>query len=380
MTTALLDSATTLQSTAWKDDLLTRICVRLQLTRTQYEAAKTHYLSVAEWLAAPESAIASLRPEIYPQGSLRIGTTVKPWGRDEYDLDFVLWLALYAHLHPVQVLDAVELRLRGHGTYAPMVERKSRCIRLNFAGQFHLDILPARPDLRLGGTHVLVPDCVLHDWKESNPKGFAEWFESRAALQLIEVKRAAAVEPLPMPEGAEDKNALQLAVQLLKRWRDIRFAAKPEEAPISIVLTTLAATHYAGETRPLEALHAIVGRINRAIPGFGRLIVCNPANPLEDLSERWNQDAKAYQSFVAAMREIEGDLTDLQRMSGTANVGKSLEKLFGETAQAAIREQVEAVEKARKSSQLGVSRGGAITAAVGSSGVVPVRRNTFYGS
>jgi hypothetical protein len=365
------------QSTSWLDDILIRICILLQLTPTQYEDAEAHYLSVAKWLGLPESPIAPLRPEIYPQGSLRIGTTVRPWLREEYDLDLVLGLALYHNANPIEVLNWVERRLRDHGTYAPMVERKNRCIRLNFAKQFHLDILPARPDLVLGGTHVLVPDRAAADWKESNPKGYAAWFESKGKLQVEAAKRAA-VEPLPPPEGARDKNTLQLSVQLLKRWRDLRFAKTPDLAPISIVLTTLAGTHFAGELHPIHAIFNIVQKINNSIPGAGRLAVCNPANSHEDLSERWDKDPAAYRAFVSGMRELEAELAALQHL-GVPEASRRLEQLFGEVAPRAIRGQAEAVEKARGNSQLGVTRTGAITT-VASSGVVAVRRNTFYGS
>jgi len=376
MAMAFLDIPRALPSSNWLNDVLIRICILLQLTKTQYKEAEAHYLSVAEWLRAPASPIATLNPDIYPQGSLRIGTTVRPWWREEYDLDLVLWLELYQNANPIEVLDLVERRLRDHGTYAPMVERKNRCIRLNFARQFHLDILPARPDLRFSGSHILVPDCAAKDWKESNPKGYAAWFEGRGALQLAEGTRAA-IEQLPLPEGAEDKNALQLAVQLLKRWRDIRFANTPELAPISIVLTTLAGLNYTGELNPIEALSAIVQRINCTVPSFGRLVVCNPANPHEDLSERWDGSPEAYGAFVAAMRDLESDLAELQR-PGMPATSQRLERLFGETAPMAIREQAATVETMRKTSELGVARTGAITV-VTSSGAVPVRRNTFYG-
>jgi hypothetical protein len=376
MTTTLLDTPNALLPSSWLNDVLVRICILLQLTKSQYKEAETHYLSVAEWLRAPASTISALAPDIYPQGSLRIGTTVRPWRREEYDLDLVLWLALYQNANPIEVLDMVEGRLRNHGTYAPMVERKNRCIRLNFAKQFHLDILPARPDLRFNGTHVLVPDCAAKDWKESNPKGYAAWFEGRGTLQFVVAEKA--IEPLPLPEGAEDKNALQLAVQLLKRWRDIRFANTPELAPISIVLTTLAGLHYAGELHPLQALVAMVQRINRSIPSFGRLVVRNPANPHEDLSERWDGNPEAYNAFVSTMRDLEGELIELQ-LPGMLAASKRLEMLFGDTAPMAIREQAVAVERARSRSELGVTRTGAISVVTSSSGIVPVRRNTFYG-
>lgn len=370
-----------LESSGWLDDILIRICIALQLTPTQYEDAKTHYHAVAKWLAAESSPLATLSQEIFPQGSLRIGTTVKPWWQEEYDLDLVLRLDLWNEVDPVLLLNVVEQRLRGHGTYAPMVERKNRCIRLNFAKQFHLDILPARPDARLGGTHVLVPDRAARCWKESNPKGYASWFEERGAQmsQLSLLEKRARVQPLPIPEEALDKNALQLAVQLLKRWRDIYFSGAPELAPISIVLTTLAGKCYSGEPHPLLALRSIACRINRSIPALGRLKVDNPANPFEDLSERWDNEPEAYRAFVGAMQDLERRIIDLESSRGIADGAKKLESLFGErVAKEAVVRQARALEEVRRSSSLGVTRAGAVTA-MPSMISTPVRTNTFYG-
>ena len=37
----------------------------------------------------------------------------------------------------------MEQRIRLHKTCAPMVQRQNRCIRLNYANEFHMDLLPA---------------------------------------------------------------------------------------------------------------------------------------------------------------------------------------------------------------------------------------------
>lgn len=364
----------------WIDDLLTRICVRLQLTHTQHQEAERHYTHVGEWLGAAGSPLAPFKPEIFPQGSLRIGTTVRPLRYDEYDLDIVCLMSLADGTDPVAVLNAVENRLRSNGTLTDKVERKKRCVRLNYATQFHLDILPARPDLRLGGTCLLVPDRELHDWKESNPKGYAGWFDDRSIVLEELQKMAASVEPLPAPEGAEGKSPLQLTVQLFKRWRDIRYAEQPDLAPISIVLTTLAGTHYRGERHPFEALTSVVTRIRSSIPPHGRLVVRNPANPLEDLSERWDADPAAYRAFVLGVEELSSLLVELRLTAGIEPVKDRLKKMFGaDVAEAVVREQAEAVGKARALGVLRVMAGsGAITTGA-SARAIPVRPNTFYG-
>jgi hypothetical protein len=169
-------------------------------------------------------------------------------------------------------------------------------------------------------------------------------------------------------------------VQLLKRWRDIRFADKPEFAPISIVLTTLAGIHYSGERHPFEALCAIVNAVNLSIPTVGRLKVCNPANPLEDLSERWTTEPQAYQLFVGSMRELGDRLNELRRTQGVLDNTKRLEALFGEeVARTAVKWQANALDEVRRAGNLGVAQTGALTI-ITSAGAVPVRPHTFYGA
>jgi len=145
------------------DDLLTRICEALQLSPSQHELAVERYTAVGRWLAAPDSSLARFRPEIYPQGSLRIGTTTKPLKRQEYDLDAVaeFQVATTSFPRPVILLDLLEERLLEHPQYSTMLERKNRCVRLNYANEFHIDFLPGCPDPRLGGTCLLVPDRSL---------------------------------------------------------------------------------------------------------------------------------------------------------------------------------------------------------------------------
>src|SRR5258708_26986162 len=93
------------------DTLLNLICEKLQLSETQHELAQGHYQAVNEWLFA-DGPLAHLEPNIYPQGSFRLGTTVKPIGYGEYDLDFVCELKDNPVQHqPIQILKIFETRL-----------------------------------------------------------------------------------------------------------------------------------------------------------------------------------------------------------------------------------------------------------------------------
>jgi hypothetical protein len=68
--------------------VLEQLCQALELSDAQYQLAKRRYEGVGEWLADADSSL--LRAiSIYLQGSTAIGTTVKPIGCNEHDVDLV---------------------------------------------------------------------------------------------------------------------------------------------------------------------------------------------------------------------------------------------------------------------------------------------------
>jgi hypothetical protein len=365
------------------DALLRGTCEELQLPSSRYEQAVDRYEAVCNWLEVDGSAVAAFAPTIYPQGSMRVGTTVKPFGRDEYDLDFVCEFRFPATKlqSPLQLLKLLELRLRQHEAYRAVLEIKNRCVRLNYANEFHMDILPACPDPSGGGSCLFVPDRKSQTWKHSNPKGYADWFESRCelALKLLMERRRlmAKAEPIPPQEAAEEKAILKRVVQLLKRWRDIRYQREPKLAPISMVLTTMAAQAYGGEQTVTEALtSALNSFLSQIASSAPRVYVLNPANPKEDLSERWN-DAAQYRSFVDGIRELHEGWNKALAATGIQNVSNNLEHVFGDPVRTAVKQQARAFQELREKSALRVATTGLLTpaATIG----VAVRPNTFHG-
>lgn len=365
------------------DDILFRICAELQLDETRYDLATQSYKSAGKWLDAPGTLVAQYRPAIYPQGSMALNTTVKPQKGDEFDLDFVCEFNVdYRSVgNPIILLDLLEKRLRENEAYKSMVERKNRCIRLNYARQFYMDILPACHDPHNGGTCIFVPDRKLASWKASNPKGYVSWFEGRTVVRLVRKGIFADSEPIPPQQAVSEKPPLKLVVQLLKRWRDMRYASNQGLAPISIVLTTLAAQTYRGEVTISGAmdtiLAAIVDAINAVWPK--RLVVLNPSNNDEDLSERWDTDRGAYEVFALSLRELRSEWQQLRAESGLQNVTRTLQRLFGdELARGVVRKQAEFIEAARAKQMLGTKKQSGIVSLAASASPA-ILRNTFYG-
>jgi hypothetical protein len=371
--------ATTVRAIAFDslDEMLDGICEKLQLSSSEYQLAEQRYGGIGGYLDR-HGRLAAFRPKVYPQGSVALGTTVKPKGRQEYDVDLVCELEIEPHRlnNPVAILDLVQESIEENLIYGPLVERKNRCVRLNYVGKFHLDILPAVLDRAAGGTCVLVPDCKAGSWKPSNPKGYAAWFKSRCAFAVADVLARAAA--LPRVESVEEKPQLKLAVQLVKRARDVRFSGS-DLAPRSIILTTLFALHYSGEQSTLDALQNIASRILDNIPSSGRLHVLNPMNLREDFSESWNEGAPPYLAFVNFIRDLNQELQSLRNARGIHNVKTILQRLFGEeVTNSVVEDEVRKLSGARQTNTLAIALG-TLTRLVPNQGT-PVPRHTYHGS
>ena len=70
---------------------------------------------------------------------------------------------------------------------------------------------------------------------------------------MLEKRALASIDDVPTWER---RTPLQRTIQILKRHRDVRFKDNCEFAPISMIITTLAAQAYQGEEDLYEALAA----------------------------------------------------------------------------------------------------------------------------
>lgn len=357
------------------DDLLMLVCEDLQLAPFRYRLAVERYEAVSRILEGEGSPFHGIPLSIYPQGSMALGTTVHPLDCP-HDLDFVFELGIPHHrINPMALLRMFYSFLKEHGTYRDMVSLKNRCVRITYANDFHMDVLPACKDLQLGGTCIQVPDRELANWSPSNPNGYARWFRD-ASTNFLLIEKAA--QPVPPQQPAKAKLPLQLAVQLIKRWRDV-FYPNPNLAPISIVLTTLAGRCYRSEASLSAALSGVLARIVAGVDAADlqgrRLVITNPSNLQEDLSERWDANPDAYKAFEAGMRQFLKDWCRV--LSGGRETNRLLEALFGEPVTKAVVRQAQRLQEKRRANQLGVRSSGVITMAP--SATAAFRPNTFHG-
>lgn len=313
----------------------------LDIPRSLYEKARDRHHSLYEWLTRKGSTVAAFDPDVVPQGSFRFGTVNYPLHKDdEYDLDNVCVLkglgkSSYTQREVKELYGReIEAYAKAHGMLKPVTEH-NRCWRLRYSDEvnFHLDTLPCIPeefetlikvqglgvDYELARLAVAITDMkhpnyerISPFWPSSNPRGFAKWFEKQAALgrSPANYEVRASVEDVPPYEW---KTTLQRSIQIMKRHRDVMFAdpAIADLAPISMIITNLAARSYGGETDIWVALNNIVDKMK----GFiypSKPLVPNPADPAEDYADKWSRDPRLKESFETWHAQLR---TDLRRFS-----------------------------------------------------------------
>lgn len=374
------------------NDLLNRIGAKLQLDNTRKERAKASYQALCNWIENDEVYFANYQLDFYSQGSYRTSTTVKPLSGEEFDLDFVLEVkGDWKNENPLQVLRHLSRRLKENDTYKNIVEIKTRCVRVNYANEFHIDILPGFPEEEyLKNDKIKVPDRDIKDWTDSNPKGYAKWFDNNCnkVKFIFEEKRAvASIEPLPESPPYGYIEPLRRAVQLMKRFRDNYYKDMSISAPRSIILTTLAATYYNGEASEYEAILNILNDINKAIINSNErpIEIYNPMNNKEKLSEKWDNDPILYKDFCKFIKYFTKQWIDLKNLDSFEKKAIVLEELFGETvSKEVIKEQAEYIDKFRNDNKLAINTTNGMLIALAEKSnksncakVVP--KNTFYG-
>jgi Second Messenger Oligonucleotide or Dinucleotide Synthetase domain len=369
--------------------LLEIFCEQLELTETQRQSAEEKYEAVAKWLNLG-GIIIIYDPEISAQGSIVLGTTVRPIGRIEFDIDLLCKLCKGSRRQDqAWVKKMIGDRLLEHATYRKMLEDINRGWRLNYAGEFHMDITPAVPNLLCPNDGILVPDKKLSRWKESNPAGYARWFNEKAALsfqRIIKGTMQTEARVQPLPEYRFAKGVLRRAVQIYKRHRDIYFDGK-ENAPISIIITTLAAHAYekAVSERSYESEFDLIYDVLELMPDFievryenGRKFyyIANPTTKGENFAEKWNANPDSAHAFFRWRQKAMADVLNIANVEGVDEIGKSLAVMLGEkeARQAVEKYESRKVTVPRSKGELRIDR----ELGLGSAGML-VPGNTFFG-
>lgn len=378
--------------------ILERVCEQIDPTETQRELAQQHYVAVGNWVAESDHPLFRAA-SIYAQGSFALGTTNKPVGRDDIDVDLVAYFpGVGPSMDPAALKARLGDRLKAHATYRSMLVEMPRCWRIEYANEFHLDITPSIPNRSCLMSGELVPDKRLECWKTSNPRGYRDLFTKRAAMQpRISARKSMAMDRSradvqPFPEHLKFKGVLRRIVQLAKRHRDVAFMQRDESLrPISVIITTLASRAYeVCVHKDYDAELDLAVDVIRLMPRFiertdhlGRphWAIWNETTTGENFAEKWNGDSRRAEAFFGWHRDFLHLVEMAAQEMGLDSLRKSLRDSLGtEPVERAFGVMMGNVQQARRAGTLLASpTAGLLISTASVAGASPVRTNTFFG-
>lgn len=153
----------------------------------------------------------------------------------------VLLLSLNDDKEPKETLQLIKNVIKSYTAYKDKVKVKDRCVRINYVGDFHIDIVPAK----------------LSDDKHT-----------------------------------ETSYKLSIIVRIVKYWRDLKVGK--DTAPKSILLSTILANNIITENSIAATLvltiENLVKNIDSILDDDGQPYVENPSLLGENLARDWDKD------------------------------------------------------------------------------------------
>lgn len=266
-----------------------------------------------------EMPVAVLRK--IPQGSWAHKTIINPRREREFDADFILELEENPawDRDPRRYRAAVLASLQRHHRYGPMVpSAKCRCVRLTYAGDFHLDIVPF---VRRAGTGGGIVNNDDNTWELADPTGFTDWFDTKNRTTGGDLRRVMRILKY-IRDGSDWAGTRSVLLMILvgQRVDAAKLFGDPgyyADIPTSLV-------------HLLEDLDAYLWPqpIKPAIP--------DPAGSGTNFDHRWNQETYArlrerIHSYAGLARSALDEIDDSERSLGL------WQELLGEGFQASTR-------------------------------------------
>ncbi len=220
--------------------------------------------------------------EAEAQGSWAHKTIIKPSDKSpSFDADVVVYLNEVEGWEAKDYVEKLYKLFKGHGTYKDLVHRNTRCVVIDYAGEFHIDVVPCiRQEHWFSDDEEFVCNRLTNVLEPTAPQDYTDWFINQ--------------------DKTVTNHRLIKVVRLAKYMRDIKgnFSVK------SILLTTLLANQVDDwESYPdlPTALKVLFNALNDFLQTNETMpIVANPVLDSEDFNRHWDQSK--YSNFREKIR------------------------------------------------------------------------------
>lgn len=362
------------------------IVAKLDISPTMYKNAVEKYKAITQFLID-----SGIEADMYPQGSFAFGTVIRPNAKDplaNYDVDVICQVKGNRNsLSPSELRKQIENALTSSNIYGDKLTIYDECFTIEYADinsvGFTIDIVPATDEAyeikkrliqnscypELIDTAIAIPQyngSRKYSWLTNNPKGFRSWFETinkpyldysgdTYRQYLFEENSAvfASVEDIPIEM---ERSALQRVIQILKYHRDVYYAKvkdgdniKPISALINVVVAQISST-YSAECTVFELLEYIIDEFNTYAQQQwltqkefslkyrdhnvlsridGKWYIANPANPEDNLADKWNKDNRIPEFFFRWTKVVKSDLIESIHFDEDIQFRAAIENCFG---------------------------------------------------
>ena len=243
------------------------------------------------------------------QGSYALGTLIKPVDdNDEYDADIQIVMNPNPKWGPKDYVLETNRTLAGNKNYADKLRLKTRCVTVDYAGDFHLDVVPR---VTINGKHY-VCNRTDNKFEETDGNGYRDWFNEKNRITGGNLKRV---------------------VRLLKHLRDHKnsFTAK------SILLTTLVGNTIKSSDEGTVAvntvadtLETVLSRMNDYLQQHPNMpVIKNPVLPSENFNRHWDQ--RRYANFRNRVKSYAQTAKQAKAEPSAEKAIKLWQELFGES-------------------------------------------------
>lgn len=370
------------------DAMYRKIAAEIEISETQAEKAKESYEAVGNYL---NNNIKQYYVRIFPQGSFMLGTVIKPISdKDEYDIDLVATID-NKFTSAKDLKNIVGDVLKTSDRYSEKVEEGKRCwtIQYSESANYHMDILPTmKSDTYFQNKKLIMThkedENSDYEFRQTNPDAYYDWFVKRMEEEKKKLTEEYAIrnkiEIVEVPEY-KIKTTLQIAIEILKRYRDIKFKDTPDIKPISIILTTLIARIYTGK----ENVYELIEKFSKEYVLYlerdenGNVLIQNPVNKNENFADKWPSNPERKEAFFKFMDDLKYDLvTNKVLLEGNIREqADAYKKLFGENMVNKVYENIaQKTREEREKSNMYLKENGNLTTEKTN---ITVRNHNFYG-
>ncbi len=245
----------------------------VNLNQSRLDSLQQRVGAIEDFICANEE-FSDAFVDLIPAGSWAHRTIIKPVSEnDEFDADVLLLMDEQENWSPKDYIEKLYSAFRSSPTYKPLAGRKTRCVRVDYSGDFHVDVVPY---LERSSSHYITNRLEPADYGSfelTDPEAFTAWIDERQR----------------MTGGNFVKT-----VRLVKYLRDFKntFVCK------SIILTTLLgnevseieATYYPERFADVPStlvtlLENLAGSLPESMPA-----VMDPAGTGENFTDRYRSD------------------------------------------------------------------------------------------